>query len=180
MALDKGLIHVYTGDAKGKTTAAIGLAVRALGRGLKVLVVQFLKGGDEPSGEMKLLAGIPGSELLRFPDQRHPIFYREGECDIEKLKESIREGFALVSGKVRSGGYDLVVVDEINNCVKEGWLAEDDLLALMKEKPRHVELVLTGRGATPEIIKLADYATEMRLIKHPAENGVKSRSGVEY
>jgi cob(I)alamin adenosyltransferase len=180
MALIEGLVHVYTGDAKGKTTAAVGLAVRALGRGLKVLIVQFLKGGGEPSGEMVFLGKEPGVELMRFKDQRHPVFCRKGGCDTEKLKASIRAGFDLAREKMMSGEFDLVVMDEINNCVKEGWLAEAEVLALMKEKPGHVELVLTGRGCPAGIIEAADYVTGMSLIKHPAQKGVMGRLGVEY
>jgi cob(I)alamin adenosyltransferase len=179
-SLEKGLVHVYTGSAKGKTTAAFGLAVRALGRGMKVLVVQFLKGGEEPSGEMVFLDDTPGAELVRFKDQRHPLFCKNGDCDIEKLKVSIRAGILLATEKMKSGGYDLVVLDEINNCVKEGWLDEGEVLALMMEKPARVELVLTGRGCPQGILEAADYVTEMSLIKHPAQKGVMGRLGVEY
>ncbi len=177
--LKTGFVHVYTGFSKGKTTAAMGLALRALGQGLRVLVVQFLKGGDSESGEIKMLSKIPGAEVIRFTDQRHPLFCKEG-CDIEELKKSIRWGFARAKEKVLSGDYDLAILDEVNNCVKESWLNFEDVVSLIKERPENLELVLTGRGCPKEIIGLADYVTEMTVIKHPAENGLKARKGIEF
>lgn len=177
--LGKGLVHVYTGFSKGKTTAAMGLALRAMGQGLNVLVVQFLKGGDSVSGEIKMLSKIPGAEIIRFADQRHPLFCKDG-CDIDDLKKSIRGGFSLVKEKIMSGEYDMAILDEINNCVKEGWLDVDDVALLIKERPDTLELVLTGRGCPKEIIELADYVTDMTVIKHPAENGVRARRGIEF
>jgi cob(I)alamin adenosyltransferase len=179
MGIEKGMVHVYTGNGKGKTSAAFGMAMRALGNGLKALVVQFLKSDGKPSGESATLMGIDGAEVIRFADQRHPIFCIGG-CDVAKLQRSIQEGFLLAAGKVKSGAYDLVVLDEINNCIKEGWLDTEAVLGLIKDKPAGVELVLTGRGCPEEIIAASDYVTEMLLVKHPAQKGVKARKGVEY
>lgn len=178
MAIDRGLTHVYTGTGKGKTTAVFGLALRALGRGNRVLVVQFLKGGGELSGEAAMLKALPGAEVIAFTDQRHPIFCKD--CDVEKLKASIGGGFRLAADKVRSGEYDLVVLDEVNNCMREGWLDPADVVSLMRDRPAGVELALTGRGCPDEVIEAADYVTEMRPIKHPAEKGIMARRGVEY
>jgi len=179
MPIEKGLIHVYTGFGKGKTSAAFGLALRALGRGFRVLVVQFLKGGGDLSGEAASLSKLPGAEVVCFTDQRHPIFCKGG-CDVEKLKKSIQEGFRLVTKKAVSGGCDLLILDEINNCMKEGWLGVDDVAGFLRDRPDGLEVVLTGRGCPDEIMDIADYVTEMRLVKHPAEKGVKARKGVEY
>lgn len=176
--MKKGLVHVYTGPGKGKTTAAFGLALRALGRGMHVLIVQFLKGGGQLSGEAGYLDARQGVDVICFPDQRHPIFCKE--CDVEELKASIRTGFGLAMDKTLSGEYDMVILDEVINCVKEGWLAVDELARLVREKPVKVELVLTGRGCPDELMELADYVTEMRVVKHPAEKGVKARKGVEF
>ncbi len=173
------MVHVYTGLSKGKTTAAMGLALRALGQGMSVLVVQFLKGGGSVSGEIKMLSKIPDAEIIRFTDQRHPLFCKDG-CDVDELKKSIRWGFALAKEKLMSGEYDMAVLDEINNCVKEGWLDVKDVVLLIKERPDNLELVLTGRGCPGEIIELADYVTEMTVIKHPADNGVRARRGIEF
>ncbi|MBI5191359.1 MAG: cob(I)yrinic acid a,c-diamide adenosyltransferase [Nitrospirae bacterium] len=178
MGIDRGLTHIYTGFGKGKTSAAFGLALRALGRGNRVLVFQFLKGGGELSGEAAMLKAMPGAELVAFTDQRHPIFCKG--CDTGRLKESIGEGFRLASDKARSGEYDLVVMDEINNCMKEGWLDPALVVELIRNRPDGVELVLTGRGCPDEVIDAADYVTDMNLIKHPAEKGIMARRGVEY
>ena len=179
--MDKnGLVHVYTGFAKGKTTAAIGLAVRALGQGLKVLLVQFLKGESAPSGEILFLSDKPGIEIIRFADQRHPLFKKEGEINIERLKESVRLGLETARKKMLSGDFDFVVLDEINNCMKEGWLDPEEIVKLIREKPAKVEIALTGRGCPKKIMELADYVTEMHLIKHPAKDGVTARKGVEF
>ncbi len=175
-----GLVHVYTGDGKGKTTAAFGLAARALGRGMRVLIVQFLKGNGRPSGEAEFLRHSELAEVIYFENQRHPLLCRGEAVDLDALKGSIQAGFRLAVEKIMSGNYDLVVLDEVNNCAKEGWLDAADLTKLIREKPEDVELVLTGRGALPEVIELADYVTEMRLIKHPAQKGVKARKGVEF
>src|SRR5512143_3448930 len=108
--MENGLIHVYTGFGKGKTSAAFGLALRALGRGYRVLVVQFLKGGGELSGEASALDKLPHAEVICFPDQRHPIFCKDNGCDIDKLKKSIQDGFRLAVKRVGSGDYDLLVL----------------------------------------------------------------------
>lgn len=180
MPIEQGLIHVYTGFGKGKTSAAFGLALRSLGRGFRVLVVQFLKGGGELSGEASALDKLPHAEVVCFPDQRHPIFCAGNGCDLDKLKKSIIDGFRLAVKKTDTGEYDLLVLDEVNNCMKEGWLDTSEVASFLKEKPSGVEVVLTGRGCPEEIIEVADYVTEMRLVKHPAERGVKARKGVEY
>ncbi len=180
MALEKGLVHVYTGFSKGKTTAAAGLAIRALGNGLKVLFIQFLKGRTQPSGEAAFLANAPGAEVIIFADQRHPFFCKPGECDEEELKKSIQDGFALAVEKINSGNYDLVILDEINNCMKERWLDPAVVAEALKARPEHVEVVLTGRGCPKVIAEMADYVTEMNLVRHPAERGIRGRRGVEY
>lgn len=175
--MDKGLVHVYTGHGKGKTTAAFGLAVRALGRGMRVLIVQFLKGG-KLSGEAEFLDRQEGVDVICFPDQRHPIFCKG--CDLDELVASIKNGFRLAAEKTMSGSYDMVIMDEVNNCLKEGWLDIKDVAGLIASRPEGVELVLTGRGCPDEIMELSDYVTEVRMVKHPAESGIMARRGVEY
>ncbi len=177
---EKGLTHVYTGSSKGKTTAAFGLAIRALGSGMKVIVVQFLKGGGRLSGEAKFLSRTPGAEVICFTDQRHPIFSKETGDNIEALVASIRLGFETARHKVLSGNYDLVILDEVNNCMREGWLDVKEVVKLIKEKPEGVELVLTGRGCPEEVIAVADYVTEMHVVKHPSQGGTKARRGIEF
>ena len=176
--MSKGLIHIYTGEGKGKTTASVGLVVRAAGQGLKVLFVQFFKLDDASSGEKEILKKLPGIELLRS-NVRHPIFTKE-KTDKELLKQSISQIFETVKKKIASDGINLLVLDEINSVLSGGWLAINDMVNFLKNKPEGLEVVLTGRDAPVELVKMADYVTEMLKIKHPFDSDVKARKGIEY
>ena len=171
----KGLVQVYTGEGKGKTTAAIGTVLRALGNDLKVCVIAFMKAGH-PSGEWNVLSGLPNVTIERFgsgsfvdPDNVTPK--DRGEAS----KALIAARQALVSGE-----YDLVVLDEVNVAVAWGLIELDEVLRLIEDRPPDVELVLTGRGADKEIVKMADVVTEMLNIKHPYNEGITARRGIEY
>ena len=174
-----GMIHVYTGEGKGKTTAAFGLAARSVGHGKRVLFAQFLKGGGSESGE--ILCGkrqLLNMEIMRF-DQTHPLF--DPSIDTNKLAERIQEDLIQVERLIMRGNFDLVILDEINNCISQNFVSTERILELMEKKPEALELVLTGRGAPAEVIGKADYVTEMKLIKHPAETkGTPARKGIEY
>jgi cob(I)alamin adenosyltransferase len=174
-----GMIHIYTGDGKGKTTAAFGLAARCEGHGKRVLFAQFLKGGGADSGE--ILTGkknLINMRVMRFK-QVHPLF--DPKVDLEALSETVRKDFEEVKRLVMQGDFDLVVLDEINNCASQNLLPLESLLDLIEKKPGNMELVLTGRGADPRLIEKADYVTEMKEIKHPAtRGGVPARKGIEY
>ena len=169
----QGFVQVYTGDGKGKTTAALGLALRAAGAGLKVYIGQFIKNADY--SELRTLHRLSdcitieqfgrGCFLLTAPDQ----------ADID----AARQALATIGGRLASGAFDLVIADEINVAFALGLLSEDDLLALMARRPKTVELVLTGRGAPPSVIERADLVTEMRAIKHYYDQGVLARKGME-
>ena len=176
--MSKGLIHIYTGEGKGKTTASVGLVVRAAGQGLKVLFVQFFKLDDASSGEKEILKKLPGIELLRS-NVRHPMFTKE-KTDKELLKQSIGETFETVKKKIASDGINLLVLDEINSVLTGGWLDIDDMIDFLENRPEGLEVVLTGRDAPVELVKMADYVTEMLKIKHPFDNGIKARKGIEY
>ena len=176
--MQKGRVHIYTGEGKGKTTAAIGLAVRAAGQGLKVLFVQFFKLDDASSGEKEILKKLPGIELLRS-NVRHPIFTKE-KTNKELLKQSIGETFETVKKKIASDGINLLVLDEINSVLTGGWLDIDDMIDFLENRPEGLEVVLTGRDAPVELVKMADYVTEMLKIKHPFDSDVKARKGIEY
>ena len=171
----KGLVHIYIGDGKGKTTAALGLAIRAKGAGLKVLVTQLFK---KDPGEASILkeAGISHTE---YPS-KHPFFknYSKDELklEIKKCKAFVRNVFH----KIRDKEYDVVVLDEIGPALKSGFFEPDELASLIKSKPERTELVMTGRGFPEQIIKLADYVTEMKMIKHPFLKGMRARRGIEY
>lgn len=173
----RGLIHVYTGDGKGKTTAAVGLAVRAAGHGRKVLIHQFLKGGSLNSGEITALKML-GVNVVTFQEQISPLF--NPKVKISELKTSVAESIDLTIKEMTSGGYDLVILDEFNNLFS-GKLADmDDVKRIIDSKPESLELVFTGRNAPDELMELADYATYIQMVKHPFENGTKARKGIEF
>lgn len=174
-----GLIHIYTGEGKGKTTAALGLALRAAGQGLKVLFVQFFKVDDSNSGEKEIIRRqIPQIELIRS-NIRHPLFTKE-KTDPERLKRSITETYEMVKRKVSAGGIDLLILDEINSVFSGGWLNLNEFIEFLNKRPEGLEVVLTGRDAPVELIKMADYVTEMLKIKHPFDKGIKARRGIDY
>ncbi len=173
--LETGLVQVYTGDGKGKTSAAFGLALRALGRGLKVYVIQFIKGGFD-YGELYAIKQLANLELKAFGRGKFVTEKPPEEADIKFALEA----FELAEKIAASGEYDVVILDEINVALNLSLLKVNDVVSLIKNKPRHVELVLTGRYAPSEIIEAADLVTEMKEIKHPFKKGVPSRKGIEY
>ncbi len=171
----QGLIHVYTGDGKGKTSAAFGLALRAIGRGLKVYVIQFIKGGFD-CGELYIVRDLPNLKLKAFGRGR---FITETPPAKEDVKLA-REAFELARKVVNSGEHDVVILDEINVALNLELIGVDEVIQLIKGKPKEVELILTGRHAPSEVIELADLVTEMKEIKHPRTQGVPPRKGIEY
>ena len=171
----KGLIHVYTGDGKGKTSAAFGLALRAIGRGLKVYVIQFIKGGFD-YGELYIVDNLPNLKLKAFGRGR---FITETPPAKEDVKLA-QEAFELARKVVNSGEHDVVILDEINMALKLGLIEVGEVIQLIKGKPKGVELILTGRHAPPEVIDVADLVTEMKEVKHPRTKGLPPRIGIEY
>ncbi len=176
MVLKKGLVQVYTGSGKGKTTAAFGLAMRARGQGLRVSIIQFLKGGQ--SGEVEE-AGKLGVKLIKFPSPFCPDWRLNREEKL-KLKAKLQRDFTRAKDMVMGGRYDLVILDELNFVLSRRLLMTKDVLALLREKPAHVEVVLTGRYAPKSIIRRGDLVTEMVEVKHPFQKGIKARKGIEY
>ena len=175
MFMRTGLVQIFTGDGKGKTTAAVGTIVRALSHGLKVYVGVFMK-GDVPSGEWTFLANQPGIKIERFGINS---FVDPGRIKPEE-REQAAKALKAAAAAVSSGDYDLVVLDEIN--VALGWklIPVEDVSKLIESKPPQVELILTGRRADNELVKRADLVTEMLKIKHPYEKGIKAREGIEF
>ena len=171
--MKKGYVQVYTGNGKGKTTAALGLAVRAAGAGLKVYIAQFLKRGDY--SEIKALERF--SDLI-VVEQFGMGKFVKGEPSPED-REAARQGFEKVKRMVSSGQYDVVIIEEGNMAVFFKLVLPEELLRLMDGKPDNVELVITGRSAHPKIIEKADLVTEMKEIKHYYEKGVQARVGIE-
>ncbi len=168
-----GLIHIFTGDGKGKTTASVGLSIRAKSRGLKVLFVQFMK--ESPGGETELLEKL-SIEVIRFSKILSPYFHPE--ADLGAIREETLAAMEVL--KARLAEYDLVVLDEFNCLLAENLLTEDEALDFLKLKPGRLELVLTGRGAPKSIIDYADHVVDFHEIKRPANTRSEARKGIEY
>ena len=168
-----GYVHVYTGNGKGKTTAALGLCLRAAGAGLSVYIGQFMKKGR--FSELKALERF--DDLITLEQFGRPGFIRGEPTDEDKSLAS--EGLAKIRLAMQSGRYSLVLMEEINVALHLGIVAIDEVLAILADRPTDVELVLTGRYAPDEVIKRADLVTEMREIKHYADAGVPARVGIE-
>jgi cob(I)alamin adenosyltransferase len=179
MATRRGLTHIYTGDGKGKTTAAVGLAVRAVGQGMKVLFVQFFKEDSASSGEKKVFQNLVKDVDLLRSNCRHPFFTGKATDDLE-VRRAITETFSIAAGKAMSGGYGLVVLDEVMAAINGKWLELSAVQNFLDKRPASVEVALTGRDAPPELVKRADYVTEMLCIKHPFASGEKARKGIEF
>ncbi len=173
----KGLIHVYTGEGKGKTTAAFGLAKRAAGHGKNVLILQFLKSGTKNSGEI-VSAKKTGIKIIKFKGQTTPLF--DPKVKLQQLKGSIKKAITRSIKEIKTNSYDLIIMDEFNTVIGCGFATMRDAKKIIAAKPERLELIFTGRGAPRELIKLADYVTEMRMIKHPYKKGVKARKGIEF
>lgn len=178
MKLDKGLIQVYTGDGKGKTTAAIGQGIRAYGNGLKVIMVQFLKSGY--TGELKVFEGLGENfKLCRF-EKKRDFIWNLSEAEIEEVKKEIRVGFEFVKEVISKGECDVLIIDEMMGVLSNGFITVDELKEQLLNKKSNMEIVLTGRNVPAEIVEVADLVTEMKLIKHPFEKGIGARKGIEY
>ena len=173
--LEKGLVQVYTGNGKGKTSAAFGLALRAAGRGLKVYIIQFIKGGFD-YGELYVIDKIPNITLKAFGRGKFVTAKPPDNEDVKLAKEALK----LANGIVKSGEYDVIILDEANVALSLGLIGLEEVLTLIETRPVHVELVLTGRSAPGEIVQVADLVTEMKEVKHPYQKGVEARRGIEY
>ena len=168
----RGLIQVYTGDGKGKTTAALGLALRAAGQGMRVGFIQFIKG--ETCGEHRFVSRYHPFEIVQMGGGGR----RAGSGD--EPSAAARHTLSYAREQMLSGRYDLLVLDEVLVAIRKGLITTQAVLDLMAARPDAVELVLTGRDAPPEIVARADLVTEMRLIKHPFQKGIAARAGIEY
>lgn len=183
--LKRGLVHIYTGDGKGKTTAALGLTLRALAAGLRVCAFAFLKNGAFSPKEPGILKSLGRNFKFRRFDEEHPIFWNvKDKSDkinrIKRLRSALRKDMSEACAALVSKKYDMVILDEIINAVSSGLLDEKELISLIEAKPASVELVLTGRGATKVLIEKADYVTEMKELKHPYSLGINARRGIEF
>jgi len=169
----KGLVLVNTGNGKGKTTAALGIAMRSAGHGMKVSVVQFIK-GKWKTGEREA-ANRLGFELITMGQG-----FTWDSKDVEEDKRMMREAWKAGREKILSGEYDLVILDEINYVLGYGHVPVEEVLDCLKARPDHVNVILTGHNALDEVIEVADLATEMREIKHPFKKGVPAQKGIDF
>ncbi|MBI3780654.1 MAG: cob(I)yrinic acid a,c-diamide adenosyltransferase [candidate division NC10 bacterium] len=173
----RGLIIVYTGDGKGKTTAALGLALRAVGAGLRVWMLQFIKGDWKP-GELK------GAQLLapNFSMVQLGIGFvtYKPKRPFEEHVEAANKAWEQAKAEMASGRQDILILDEINNAFRFNLLTAAEVVEVLRTKPEALHVVLTGRGAPPEIIALADLVTEMKAVKHPYDQGIPAQRGIDF
>src|SRR5947208_3196135 len=173
---EKGLIIVHTGAGKGKTTAALGLAFRALGQGMKVGIVQFIKGAI-PTGEAALAARLAGLGL-----EMHTMGdgFTWNTQDREQDTASARRAWERAVALLRDPSFDVVILDELNVVIKHGYLPLEEVLDELRRKREMLHVVVTGRNARDELLDLADVVTEMKLVKHPYRSGIKAQKGIEF
>lgn len=172
-----GLIQVYTGDGKGKTTAAIGSVIRATGAKLKVAIIFFFK--RRVSCELNQLKKIQGVEFYNFFTQKKFVT-QMNDKEKEKLRNEIKKSFELFKLIVKKKNINLIILDEISYPLQYGFISISEFIDLIKNKNKKTEIILTGRNMPSEIIELADLVTEMKKIKHPFDKGVKARKGFDY
>lgn len=175
---DRGLVHVYTGNGKGKTSAALGLALRAISYRKKVLIVQFIK-GPWRSGELNIVGRLRpylhiramGKGFVRILGDRTPF---------AQHRKAAQAAFTFAQKALRSGRYDIIILDEINVAVRERLVSASQVVKLIKAKPASIELVLTGRNASLAVKRLADYVSDIKLIKHPYQKGILARQSIDF
>lgn len=171
----KGLIVVNTGDGKGKTTAALGVALRAAGYGFKVSMIQFIKGAWKP-GEVRVASRLaPSFEIMPMG-----LGFTWLSKDLERDKRRAQEGWKLAKEKISSGNYNVVILDEITHAINHSFIELSDVVQTLRNKDEMLHVIVTGRDAPQEIIDIADLVTEMKLIKHPYEKGVVAQRGIEF
>ena len=173
--IEKGLLMVHTGKGKGKTTAAMGLAMRAIGNGLHVGIVQYVKGKWE-TGERQVLERFPEQVTIRTMGEGFTWETQDRARDIAAARAAWETAKAMIADST----YRLVLLDELNIVLRYDYLPLDEVLAALRAKPRGLHVVVTGRNARPELVELADLVTEMTLVKHPFRAGVKAQAGIEF
>ncbi len=172
---ERGLLMVHTGKGKGKTTAAMGLAMRCIGHGFKVGIVQFVKGAWH-TGERDILARFPDLCVIRAMGEGFTWDTQDRQRDIAAARQAWETAKAMIA----DSSYRMVILDELNIVLRYGYLELDEILAALTARPRDLHVVVTGRNAKDELIEAADLVTEMTMIKHPFRSGVKAQTGVEF
>ena len=175
--MEQGLIHIYCGDGKGKTSAAIGLAVRAAGCGRRVLFARFLK--NENSGELKILDSIPEIEVLHL-EKLYGFFKTLSGEEREEAQRMYARLWAEILERTQREEFGLLVIDEFMAAYNYGLIPHEEALRFLREKPEGLEIALTGRDPGPELVELADYVSEIHKVKHPFDRGIRARRGIEF
>jgi cob(I)alamin adenosyltransferase len=170
----QALVIVLTGQGKGKTTAALGVVLRAWGRGMKAVVLQFVKARTSNYGENRAAKKL-GIEMIPLGEG-----FTWLSKDIEKDKATARECWELARQKIASGQYDIVVLDEITYPMSYGWITVEEVIDALRRRPQGLHVIITGRDAPQELIDFADLVTEMREVKHPYEKGLKAQAGIDF
>jgi cob(I)alamin adenosyltransferase len=173
--MTKGLLAVFTGDGKGKTTAALGLSLRALGHGQKVCFIQFLKGAWK-SGEAKFSASFP--ELLDFHVLGRGFTWKSD--DLDRDRQVARDAWTFAVSKINEKIYDLIVLDELTYLIHYNMIPKEEILDILARKPATLHLIITGRYAPDILTQMADLVTEMKAVKHPYTSGIKAQKGFDY
>jgi len=171
----KGLVQIFTGDGKGKTSAALGVVLRALGHGLRVCIVAFMK-GDYPYGEWEVLSKFPNVKITRFGFR---TFTDQSNVKPEEIEQA-KKALAVAREAMLSGDYDLIMLDEVNIAAAWNLVELDEVVRLIQDKPPNVELILTGRQVDTKLVQLAHLVTECLKIKHPYDEGIMARPGIDY
>ena len=174
-----GLVLVHTGDGKGKTTAALGLAMRAWGDGLRVLILQFIKGG-QTYGELNTIQTLAEVDGRICVEQCGLGFTQRGTRTEPEHQEAAARAVGKAREAIQSEAWDLIILDEINYAVKFGLIEESEVLGLLDLRPSELHLVLTGRDARPAVLERADLVTEMKMVKHPYQKGIQAQKGIEF
>ncbi len=173
---DRGLLLINTGNGKGKSTAAFGLALRAVGQGMKVCIIQFIKGKWQ-TGEAKAIKKAFGKEIeLHIKGSG---FTWEAK-NMDAVRAAAREGLELAKEKMMGDSFDLVILDELTYLINLDLVAEEEILTLLMHRPQRLHVLLTGRNASKSLIEAADLVTEMQLVKHPFDKGIKAQKGIEF
>lgn len=179
--LERGLVQIYTGKGKGKTCSAFGQALRAVGHGLRVYIVQFLKKSSKQKGfehgELPIIKNIENLHIKQFGTVQS-LSMTDSMKDV--MKKNAQNALSFSQKILISEKYDVIILDEINETMQMGLLSVENVNKMIDSKPSHVELILTGRNAPEEILKRADLVTEFKDVKHPYKNGFESREGIEY
>lgn len=177
MKLEKGLIAVYTGNGKGKTTAAVGQGIRSAGNDLNVRMVQFLKGGS--TGELNVIETIPNFNIFRFERPRG-FFWTLNDQEKKELQEDIDKAMEFVESTIDNNYCDVLILDEVMGALSNKLIDIDRLIDAIQRRPETMEIILTGRNVPEKLYEIADYVTEMKDLKHPFEKGIPARKGIEW